>query len=87
MQTVNDDRLDSAIFELAPVSLWLEDYSALKALFADWRAQGVSDVPTGRGRGGHTGDQTVDRPTQHRPGVGVRPARDRRIEAETARRR
>ena len=32
------------MFELAPVSLWLEDYSALHALFADWRAVGVLDL-------------------------------------------
>ena len=32
------------MFELAPVSLWLEDYSALHALFASWRAAGVQDL-------------------------------------------
>jgi diguanylate cyclase (GGDEF)-like protein len=32
---------DAAMFELAPVSLWLEDYSALKALFTEWRQAGV----------------------------------------------
>jgi diguanylate cyclase (GGDEF)-like protein len=32
------------MFELAPVSLWLEDYSELKALFERWRAQGVRDL-------------------------------------------
>jgi diguanylate cyclase (GGDEF)-like protein len=31
------------LFELAPVSLWLEDYSGLKALFDEWRAAGVDD--------------------------------------------
>ncbi len=31
-------------FDLAPVSLWLEDYSGLKALFAEWRAAGVTDL-------------------------------------------
>ena len=30
------------MFELAPVSLWLEDYSALRQLFTRWRAEGVS---------------------------------------------
>ena len=30
--------------ELAPVSLWLEDYSGLKPLFARWRAEGVTDL-------------------------------------------
>ena len=32
------------MFVLAPVSLWLEDYSALQKLFAQWRAQGVTDI-------------------------------------------
>lgn len=32
------------MFELAPVSLWLEDYSALKALFGRWRGEGVTDL-------------------------------------------
>ncbi len=31
------------MFELAPISLWLEDYSALKKTFDDWRKQGVVD--------------------------------------------
>lgn len=32
------------MFELAPVSLWLEDFSALKQLFDTWRAEGVTDL-------------------------------------------
>lgn len=32
------------MFELAPVSLWLEDFSGLRALFGQWRAEGVSDL-------------------------------------------
>ncbi len=35
---------DVRIFELAPVSLWLEDYSALRQLFDRWRAEGVDDL-------------------------------------------
>jgi diguanylate cyclase (GGDEF)-like protein len=31
-------------FEHAPVSLWLEDYSALKTLFDQWKAAGVTDL-------------------------------------------
>jgi hypothetical protein len=31
-------------FDLAPVSLWLEDYSRLKALFDEWRTQGVTSL-------------------------------------------
>ncbi len=32
------------LFESAPISLWLEDYSALKALFDTWRSLGVTDL-------------------------------------------
>ena len=35
---------DASMFELAPVSLWLEDYSALKAQFEEWRRAGVTDL-------------------------------------------
>jgi diguanylate cyclase (GGDEF)-like protein len=31
-------------FDITPMSLWLEDYSALSRLFAEWRAQGVTDL-------------------------------------------
>src|SRR5690606_26205853 len=31
-------------FEVTPMSLWLEDYSALYELFQAWRAQGVTDL-------------------------------------------
>lgn len=34
------------MFELAPVSLWLEDYSGIKRLFDGWRAEGVTDLAT-----------------------------------------
>ena len=34
------------MFDLAPVSLWLEDYSGLKTLFDCWRADGVTDLAT-----------------------------------------
>jgi diguanylate cyclase (GGDEF)-like protein len=39
--TRSDDHSDDAMFDLAPVSLWLEDYSQLKALFDQWRASGL----------------------------------------------
>lgn len=35
---------DAQMFESAPISLWLEDYSALRTLFDQWRAQGVTDL-------------------------------------------
>lgn len=34
------------MFDSAPISLWLEDYSELKRLFDSWRAQGVNDIDT-----------------------------------------
>lgn len=36
--------LSQAMFDLAPVSLWVEDYSGLKTLFARWRAEGIEDL-------------------------------------------
>ncbi|MDT8999032.1 GGDEF domain-containing protein [Paucibacter sp. APW11] len=42
-----DDPADAAwatLFELAPVSLWLEDFSGLARLFAAWRSMGVVDL-------------------------------------------
>ncbi|MBS0532882.1 MAG: diguanylate cyclase [Proteobacteria bacterium] len=35
---------DAGIFELAPVPLWLEDYSGVKALLDAWRAAGVTSL-------------------------------------------
>lgn len=35
---------DEQMFELAPVSLWLEDYSAVRDLFDAWRSEGVTDL-------------------------------------------
>ena len=32
------------MFDLAPTSLWLEDYSGIKRLFDAWRAEGVIDL-------------------------------------------
>lgn len=42
--TKTQTRDDAEMFDLAPVSLWLEDYSGLKALFSEWRAAGVTDL-------------------------------------------
>ncbi|WP_151833057.1 sensor domain-containing diguanylate cyclase [Acinetobacter ursingii] len=36
--------LDSSIFDLAPIPMWLEDYSNIKIQFDAWRAQGVEDL-------------------------------------------
>ncbi|RYB03686.1 diguanylate cyclase [Lichenibacterium ramalinae] len=35
---------DARMFDLAPVSLWLEDYSGIRDLFAGWRRSGVTDL-------------------------------------------
>jgi diguanylate cyclase (GGDEF)-like protein/PAS domain S-box-containing protein len=37
---------DADMFDLAPVSLWLEDFSAVRQQFDQWRAAGVSDLRT-----------------------------------------
>ena len=41
-QSAEDDLAD--MFDLAPVSLWVEDFSALRELFARWRDAGVTDL-------------------------------------------
>jgi diguanylate cyclase (GGDEF)-like protein len=35
---------DAEMFDLAPVSLWLEDFSGVKQLFEEWRAAGITDL-------------------------------------------
>ncbi len=40
----NNDARESDLFDLAPVSLWLEDYSGIFHLFEGWRRDGVSDI-------------------------------------------
>ena len=44
MAQLNPETDFELMFESAPISLWLEDYSALKVLFDGWRAQGVTDL-------------------------------------------
>jgi diguanylate cyclase (GGDEF)-like protein len=44
MAQMNPETDFELMFESAPISLWLEDYSGLKMLFDDWRAQGVTDL-------------------------------------------
>ena len=43
-ETVTSDADFANMFALAPVSLWLEDYSALRELLEQWRAEGVTDL-------------------------------------------
>ena len=44
MSTADSSADFEHMFELAPVSLWLEDYSGLKRLFDQWRAEGVTNL-------------------------------------------
>jgi diguanylate cyclase (GGDEF)-like protein len=45
MSALSTDPDDNAeMFDLAPVSLWIEDYSAVRQLFEQWRAEGVDDI-------------------------------------------
>ncbi len=36
--------LESSIFDLSPIPMWLEDYSAVQQQFEQWRQQGVIDL-------------------------------------------
>ncbi|MBU4527694.1 MAG: sensor domain-containing diguanylate cyclase [Hoeflea sp.] len=36
--------VDATIFELAPVAMWIEDFSGVKQQFDQWRAEGVTDL-------------------------------------------
>ena len=38
------DALESDIFNLAPIAMWIEDFSRVQALFDDWRSKGVTDI-------------------------------------------
>lgn len=38
------DAFDSDVFNLAPIAMWIEDFSEVKALFDTWHAQGVTDI-------------------------------------------
>lgn len=43
--TASEDQVNFRdLFQLAPISLWLEDFSAIKALFDEWRGKGISDI-------------------------------------------
>ncbi|CAM5291919.1 sensor domain-containing diguanylate cyclase [Frigidibacter albus] len=35
---------EGSVFELAPISMWIEDFSGIRALFDRWRAEGVQDL-------------------------------------------
>jgi diguanylate cyclase (GGDEF)-like protein len=37
---------DLEIFDLAPIAMWIENFSSVKALFDEWRQEGVADIRT-----------------------------------------
>ena len=41
---MNAQDFSSTIFDLAPVAMWLEDFSGVKEQFEFWRAEGVTDL-------------------------------------------
>ncbi len=38
------DDHDIQLFDLAPIAMWIEDFSGVKAIFDHWRAEGVEDI-------------------------------------------
>ena len=36
--------MNSTIFDISPIPMWLEDMSEIKAQFDQWKAQGVTDL-------------------------------------------
>ncbi|WP_337271147.1 sensor domain-containing diguanylate cyclase [Oryzifoliimicrobium ureilyticus] len=38
------DDFDSDIFNLAPIAMWIEDFSEVNTLFDEWRRKGVADI-------------------------------------------
>jgi diguanylate cyclase (GGDEF)-like protein len=44
VSTLPNAEINGGIFDLAPVSLWIEDYSGVKALFDGWRRAGVTSL-------------------------------------------
>jgi len=44
MQNQPEPNIDADMFDLAPVSLWLEDFSGVKQILEQWRAEGVTDL-------------------------------------------
>lgn len=41
---MHDQAHHAETFDLAPISLWLEDFSEVRSLFETWRASGVTDI-------------------------------------------
>lgn len=41
---MTDTATETQMFDLAPIPMWLEDYSGIKAIFDRWRREGVEDI-------------------------------------------
>jgi hypothetical protein len=41
---IMQETFDSGVFNLAPIAMWIEDFSDVKALFDIWRSQGITDI-------------------------------------------
>ena len=41
---MNAQDFSTTVFDLAPVAMWLEDFSGVKEQFELWRAEGVTDL-------------------------------------------
>lgn len=44
MQMTVSDQTSDSVFDLAPISMWIEDFSGVRQLFDRWRAEGVEDL-------------------------------------------
>lgn len=38
------ETLDSSIFDLTPIPMWIEDFSEVKQLFDLWKSQGIENL-------------------------------------------
>ncbi len=41
---MSDTATEAQMFDLAPIPMWMEDYSGIKAIFDRWRREGVEDI-------------------------------------------
>ncbi len=38
------ERIDLTIFDLSPISMWLQDFSGVKKIFQRWKSEGIEDL-------------------------------------------
>ena len=41
---MNETSFELQMFELAPIAMWIEDFSAVKKTFDQWRSDGITDI-------------------------------------------